>query len=90
MAFPFGGHPTFAMYMQWARETHQCKAASGFAADSSGKTHTVTQITAPDGKSVAVVGTKQTEHLAPTMVGYLDRRLGIESPWFSIDAGDDP
>lgn len=88
MAFPFGGHPTLAMYIAWAREKHGCKALSGFAADADGQTHTVTQITTTDGKSVVVVGTKQTEHLAPTMVGYLDRRLGLNSPWFSIDAGE--
>lgn len=89
MAHPFGGHPTLARYMWWAKEEHGCKAESGYAQDPDGKTHLVTKISTPQGNAVVVVGVKQSEFLVPTMVGYLDRRLGINSPWFSIDLEED-
>ena len=84
MAFPFGGHPTLAAYMHWARE-QGFSAQSIAAPDDRGKTHTATKIFKEGGNSVVVVGVKQSEHLAPSMVGYLDRRLGVKSPWFSVD-----
>lgn len=85
MAFPFGGHPRLADYIGQARKDHGATAKSGSAADDSGKSHSVTRIEVPSGKSVVVVGIKQTERLVPSQIGYLDRRLGITSPWFSVD-----
>jgi hypothetical protein len=41
--------------------------------------------TAANGNTVVVVDQKQTEHLAPIMVGYLDRRLGVSSPWVGLN-----
>jgi len=90
MAFPFGGHPRLADYIGQARKDHGATSQSGSAADSSGGAHAVTKIAIPaTGKSVVVVGVNQTEYLTPSMVGYLDRRLGIDSPWFSVDPPDD-
>ena len=86
MAFPFGGHPRLADYIGQARKDHGAIAQSGSASDGTGKSHEVTKISIPaTGKSVVVVGTRQTEYLAPSTIGYLDRRLGIDSPWFSVD-----
>ena len=34
-----------------------------------------------NGNHVIVVDIKRNEFLVPTMVGYLDRRLGVQSPW---------
>jgi hypothetical protein len=42
---------------------------------------TYTVITAPSGKFVVVPDVEQDERLTPTMVGYLDRRLGLDSKW---------
>lgn len=89
MSFPFGGHPRLADYIGQARKDHGATAKSGSADDSSGKAHAVSKISVPAGKSVVVVGMEQTEHLTPAMIGYLDRRLGISSPWFSVDPGKD-
>ena len=90
MSFPFGGHPLLADYIANARKKYGAVAKSGSVADESGKSHTVTWIKIPKtGKSVAVVGVQQTEYLAPASIGYLDRRLGITSPWFSVDPDDD-
>jgi hypothetical protein len=83
-AAPFGGHPSFGKYLFWAAELG-CRAQSGVRLDSRGVTHTVTKIIAKSGKSVVVPGVKQTERLEPTMISYLDRRLGLNSPWFSFD-----
>lgn len=87
MAFPFGGHPTLAAYMHWARE-QGFRAQSIAASDERGKTHTAIKLSKEGGRSVVVVGVKQHEHLAPSMVGYLDRRLGVKSPWISVDTPD--
>lgn len=83
MAYPFGGHPTLAAYMAWLRDNHQGTAQSGYSTDAKGKVHTLTRLSA-GGKSVVVVGLSQNEFLSPSMVGYLDRRLGVKSPWFAV------
>jgi hypothetical protein len=77
-AFPFGGHPTFAQYLDWAR-SEGCKVQTGVDTEQS---ILLTKIVAPSGKWVIEVGTLPHEHLAPTTVGRLDRRLGLISPWF--------
>jgi hypothetical protein len=87
MSSPFGGHPTLGRYIAWIRNLG-FEAKSGTGPDESGKTHTVTKIFKEGGSSVVVVGVDQTEHMVATMVGYLDRRLGVKSPFFSIDNGD--
>lgn len=88
MAAPFGGHPTFGAYLVWARDVHGFRAQTGFGADPDGRSHTVTRISKTDGPTVVVVGVDQKEHLTPTMVGNLDRRLGVTSPFFSLN-GDE-
>lgn len=70
-------------YIMWA-VGEGCKVQSGVASDSNGRPHTLTKIEAPSGKHVIVVGVSQTEHLVPTMVSYLNRRLGLKSPWFAL------
>lgn len=89
MAYPFGGHPTLADYIGHARKNYGATAQSGSAAHSDGQSYPVTKISVPGGKTVVVVGVTQTEFLTPSMIGYLDRRLGIASPWFSVDPIDD-
>jgi hypothetical protein len=84
MAAPFGGHPNLATYIVWLKDEHQGSAQSGYSTDGKGKSHALTKLSVPSGKSVVVVGVSQAEFLVPSMVGYLDRRLGIKSPWFSV------
>jgi hypothetical protein len=90
MSFPFGGHPTFGRYLAWARDNHSCVSQAGVAADSSGRSHSVTKISKPDGTTVIISGIAQTEHLTPSMISYLDRRLKLTSPWFSVDGEAGP
>ena len=85
MSWPFGGHPTLAAYMHWARE-NGFKCTSGVKTDDVGKAHTFVKIYKDGGPSVVAVGVSQTEYLAPSYVGYLNRRLGVESPWYAVNA----
>jgi hypothetical protein len=84
MAFPFGGQPTLAQYMHWIRECGG-SAQSGISQVGE-RMQTLTKITADNGNVVIIAGIKQTEHLVASMVGYLDRRLGVKSPWISLQA----
>jgi hypothetical protein len=80
MAFPFGGHPTFNQYIEWA-EKQGCTVESGV---DTLQLVSVTKITAPSGKWVIEAGTLPNDLLMPTTIGRLDRRLGLTSPWFGI------
>jgi hypothetical protein len=86
MSSPFGGHPTLGQYIAWAR-SQGCNVQSGYATTVDGHVEPLTKISAPpNGKRwVIEVGTGQNEYLTPTRVAQLDRRLGLKSPWFSID-----
>jgi hypothetical protein len=84
VAFPFGGHPILAQYINWVRDSGG-SAESGIS-NVGGRIYSLTKVTAANGNIVVVVDQKQTEHLVPTMVGYLDRRLGVSSPWVGLDA----
>jgi hypothetical protein len=84
MSTPFGGHPTFGQYIQWAI-TQGCAVQSGYATSPGGQVERLTKISSPDGRRWAIdVGTAQTEYLTATRIAQLDRRLGIKSHWFSI------
>jgi predicted PhzF superfamily epimerase YddE/YHI9 len=87
MAYPFGGHPTIAAYVLWARDTHGFRAQTIAATDENGKSHTVVRISKDGGPSVVVpTNAAQSERLTPSMLGYLDRRLGLVCPWFTVEA----
>ena len=83
-AYPFGGHPTFAQYIAWAVR-HGCMVKTGvFVLE--GQPQSVTRIFDHTGKRwVTEIGTGQEEPFVPTTIGRLDRRLGLKSPFFSID-----
>lgn len=88
MAYPFGGHPTLASYIDWAR-TKGCSAQNGVVSDEDGRVHTLTRIKGPAGKWATLAGISHHERLVPSMVAYLDRRLGITSPFPSLGDGED-
>ena len=86
MAYPFGGLPTLAQYMHWIRECGgNCQSG---VSKVGGQMHTLTKIQADNGNVAIVTGVKQTERLVPSMIGYLDRRLGVKSPWPSVPDED--
>lgn len=79
MSFPFGGHPTLIQYCTRARLEFKCSVSLFMAQDDNGAPESITRITSATGKSVEVVGVQESEHLTPSQVAYLDRRLGINS-----------
>ena len=85
-AYPFGGHPTLAQYIAWAR-TQGCKAQSGVMSEDDGTMVTVTKIVAPSGRWV-VASEGQTERLDPSSLSRLDRRLGLKSPFSGVPTID--
>lgn len=85
MAYPFGGHPTLGQFMVWARDEHGFTCQSGTAPDRYGRQHPAVRIFKQGGPSAIVVGLSQSDFLMPTMIGYLERRLGVVSDWFSVD-----
>ncbi|CAA7617641.1 hypothetical protein MTBUT4_260049 [Magnetospirillum sp. UT-4] len=82
MAFPFGDHPTFATYIVWA-QTQGCKVKSKLVATPDGP-ESVTLIISPDGKRWVTEAMDQREHMNATTIWRLDRRLGLNSPYFSV------
>jgi hypothetical protein len=79
MGFPFGAAPTFRDYMAWAH-TQGCAFASSIKRTPS-FCHQITTIRAPNGRHVIVSDIPPSERLEPSMVTYLDRRLGLSSPF---------
>lgn len=85
MAQPFGGHPTLGQYLAWARG-EGCKVTQGYTHAPDGRPYSVTHIVSPDGERwVFDIGTQQSDYLVPTTIARLDRRLGMRSPYFSLD-----
>ena len=58
-----------------------CKVQSGV---DTAQSISLTKIIAPSGKWAIVAGILPSEMLVPTTIGFLDRRLGLISPWFGL------
>jgi hypothetical protein len=86
MSYPFGGHPTFAEYLNEVHNVHEFNAQSGFATTANGRTVSRTRVYKDGGPSVIIVGKKPNDRLEPTYIAQLDRRLGIKCRWNSIDS----
>jgi hypothetical protein len=88
-AYPFGGHPTFGHYIHWALSAG-CQVQSGYTADDAGRPHAITKITSPDGSRWVIEAADQREHLPPTTIARLDRRLGLKSPFETLENPANP
>jgi len=84
MSAPFGGHPTFAQYLVWAK-SQGCTIEQGVVHTRQGEAYSTTKIISPSGQWVIDVGTQHGEYLVPTTIARFDRRLGLTSPFFAID-----
>lgn len=85
MTSPFGGHPTLAQYVAWAR-SEGCTTKSGYTEAVGSGPQSILLIEAPDtGRYLPIVGMSESEYLAPTEVARFDRRLGLQSPYFALD-----
>jgi hypothetical protein len=85
MSFPFGGHPTLHAFLVWAeRQGHTVR--SGVRTDNQGRPNSVVLIEVPETtRHVLIVGMRESEVLTPTFVAYLERRLGVQSDFPSLD-----
>lgn len=83
MPYPFGGHPTLGSYLLWAGQNN-CEVQHGYMTTGAGKSVSLVRVTAPSGKFVTISGINQRDRLEPTKVAYLDRRLGLVSPWAAL------
>ena len=83
MSFPFGGHPRLSEYLHWAATEHGCTNSSGFT-KIDGRMDTFVLIENPANAKHVYAYEAFTEFLTPSTVSYLDRRLGIKSPFPSI------
>jgi hypothetical protein len=89
VAFPFGGHPQFQEYLEWARREHGCAYQCGFTTID-GKVETFVSIDNPAKGTHVIYFAPMTESLTGNAVGHLDRRLGLDSPFAKIVGyGDD-
>ena len=79
MSFPFGGHPTLKEFIEFA-EGVGC-SAKVFARGVKGKVFQVLEITNQAGGRVVVANPDLAEHLSPSTVTYLQRRLAIRTPF---------
>ena len=88
MSQPFGNHPTLAQYLNWARE-QGCTVQSGYQTDEHGQPIGIIRVVASGGRWLILPDLGKDEYLVPTTIARFDRRLGMRSPFFSVDP-DDP
>jgi hypothetical protein len=82
VAHPFGGHPTLSRFVEFAKE-QGCEAKLYYRTAKSGRAYQVLRIDNPDGCWVIVANPDFTEHLPPSSVAYLERRLNIKTHFAS-------
>jgi hypothetical protein len=90
MPVPFGGHPPLRRFLEWAQEngcTVELKLRTHTA---SGRPYRSLEMVGPAGGRAIVVNPDLDEHLAPSMVSYLQRRLGVKSPFPGAPEQPDP
>lgn len=76
------GNTTLGQYMHWLAENGG-RCSTGIGSDPEIGMVAVTELTAANGRSVIHYGADQYEILAPSLIAYFDRRLGIMSPFRS-------
>ena len=76
MSAPFAPSPKLRQYCDWARTDAGCTVQEGHH-----NAKSIWRITSPSGATVHQVGIPEDEPLRHEVVAYLDRRLGINSPF---------
>jgi hypothetical protein len=76
MAFPFGS-TSLGAYLAWAKAVG-CDCQTGYGGPSG---LVFWKIIAPSGRHVTIVDMQQNERLVSSTLNYLDRRLGLTSPF---------
>ena len=81
MAVPFGGHPTIGDLAEWA-SNNGCNVALTVRQHAvTGQPYESLEISNPKGGRVAIAIPGDGERLEPSMVGYIQRRLGLKTPF---------
>ena len=84
MAAPFAPSPKLGEYLDWARTEANCTVNEGVRG-----TKSIFRIQSPAGSVVYQVGLSLAEPLCHSLVAYLDRRLGVDSPFPKTPNGYD-
>ena len=81
MSVPFGGHPKLKRFVDWLVSVG-CKAEIKVRNHSqTGQPYQSLEISNPNNGRVAIANPDLEEHLTPSMVSYLQRRVGLKSPF---------
>lgn len=88
MAYPFGGHPRFEEYLEWARRNHGCTYRCGIT-QLDGKVEPFVEIENPANGKHVIYSAPMKEHLTANAVAHLDRRLGLDSPFPKLEGYND-
>jgi len=76
MSAPFAPSPKLREYLEWARSHAGCIVREGVRG-----TKSVVRIESPSGRVVHQAAVPDNEPLSHSVIAYLDRRLGINSPF---------
>jgi len=87
VAHPFGGHPRFRDYLEWARTEQGCTYHSGYSRID-GKVETFVCIENPANGKHTIEFIPFDEYLLSSTISALDRRLGLDSPFPKIATYD--
>ena len=80
MSYPFGGHPTLARFIEYARELG-CQVVVDVRQTEAGRAYEALQIKNPDGGRLIIPDPDLAEHLSPSVVTNYQRRLGLKTPF---------
>lgn len=82
MAHNFGGHPTLMRFIEFSQSVG-CSASAYTRVSRSGKASHILKIENSNGGQVLIEDPDYTERLTPSFITYLQRRLGIKTPFAS-------
>lgn len=82
MSYPFGGHPKFGIFKEWAK-SEGIDYRNG-TIELEGRSVKITTFILPNGTKVPVADVLDGEFMPPSLVARLERRLDKISPFASL------
>lgn len=89
MSFPFGGHPTFQKFLEFA-EANGCVLKIVIRETKSGRAYEAYELRNPRGGRLVVPNPDLQERLVPSIVSQYQRRLGIKTPFATLPEPSSP
>ena len=80
MAYPFGGHPTLEMFIEYAKG-NGCIVTSIGRISKNGVPYTALVIENTQGGYLTIADPDMSERLTPHMISQYQRRLGLKTPF---------